>query len=40
MLAADSTLRPGIPLRQLSHGKLISLWADERTTTASPTDAS
>jgi hypothetical protein len=40
MLAADRTLRPGIPLRQLSEGKLISCWADEQTTTASTTDAS
>lgn len=40
MLTADSTLRPGIPLRQLNEGKLISLWADKQTTTASPTDAS
>ena len=40
MLTADSILRPGIPLRQLSEAKLISFWADKQTTSASPTDAS
>ena len=40
MLAADSTLRPGIPLRQRNEGKLISLRGGEQTTSASPTDAS
>ena len=39
-LAADSTLRPGIPPRQLSEDELISFWADEQTTTAPSTDAS
>ena len=37
---ADSILRPGIALRQLSQGKLISFRVGERTTSASPTGAS
>jgi len=39
-LYASSTLRPGIPPRQLSGDELSSIWADEQITTAPPADAS